>query len=140
MCTNTKEITVGIEHVGVVGLGRLGRSLTGQLAALGFNVYVYDPSPARVAAAVAKGGTAVALPADAAEPADVVILAVDDEQTAEEMLFDLGGIGETLRPGACVVDASPTTAAFRERASARLARYEITRIDLSRFVPTAAAA
>ena len=129
-----------IENVAVVGLGRLGRSLTAQLAGQGFTVFVYDPSPARVAAAVAWGGTAAALPADAAEPADVVILAADDEPSAEEMLFDHGGIGETLRSGACVVDASPTSAGFRERAAARLAKYEITRVDLSQFVPVPAAA
>jgi 3-hydroxyisobutyrate dehydrogenase len=129
---------VHIENVAVVGLGRLGRSLTTQLAGLGFAVAVYDPAPARVAAAVAKGATAAALPADAAETADVVILAVEDEQAAEEMLFDHGGIGETLRSGGCLVDASATGPAFRARATERLARYDITRVDLTRFLTAAA--
>jgi 3-hydroxyisobutyrate dehydrogenase-like beta-hydroxyacid dehydrogenase len=129
-CTDAEEAAVQVERVGVIGLGRIGRCLTAQLVDLGVPVSVYDPQPRRVTAAVMRGATAALLPADAAESADVVIVAVDDEKTAEEVLFDHGGIGETLRSGGLVVDASRTDAAFSARATARLARFGITRMDV----------
>ncbi len=121
---------MNLENVAVVGLGQLGQCLTSQFVELGCLVTVYDPRPSRVAAAVRKGAIAAALPADAAESVDVVIVAVDDEQSAEEVLFDLGGVGETLRSGGFVVDASRTSPEFSARATARLAIFGIVRIDI----------
>ena len=124
---------MNLENIGVVGLGSVGRGLTARLIEHGFEVSVYDARMNRVAEAVAMGARAAVLPADAAEAADVVIIAVDDEETAEEVLFDHGGIGETLRAGGYVLDFSRTGAGFRERATARLGSFGITRVDMGNY-------
>jgi 3-hydroxyisobutyrate dehydrogenase-like beta-hydroxyacid dehydrogenase len=130
----TQEIDKTVRAVGVVGLGAVGRVITARLLDLGLAVTVYDENPTRLAAAVGLGARAAELPADVAELVDVVVLAVRDDRLAEEMLFELGGIGETLRSGGLVLDASTTSAGFAASADARLARFGIRRVDVSTSV------
>lgn len=123
-----------VEEVGVVGLGDVGRAVAARLIELGFQVIVYDARPHEIAAAVELGARAAALPADVAEAAKVVVLAVTDETSAEEVLFDHGGVGETLCSGGVVLDASATGESFRTAATARLAEFGIRRVDVGRSV------
>jgi putative dehydrogenase len=120
--------------VGVVGLGEMGRAITARLLELGVAVAVYDSNPTSVAAAVAQGARSATLPADVAESVDIVVLAVFGDRLAEEMLFDLGGIGETLCTGGLVLDASTTSVGFAASADARLARFGIRRVNVSTSV------
>lgn len=120
-----------IKHVGVVGLGRMGSAVASRIGSNGFDVTAYDRSASKVAAAKAAGARPACIPADAAEPADVVVVTMPDEIAAEEVLFDLGGIGETLREGGYVLDASATGPHFSRAATARLAKFGIVRIELS---------
>jgi 3-hydroxyisobutyrate dehydrogenase len=110
-----------VTNVGVVGLDATGSTVACRLAERGFDVTVYDRDPARVSAAVAAGARPARIPADAAEPADVVLLHLPDEAAAEEALFDCGGVGETLRDGGYLVHASTTGSTFTRSAATRLA-------------------
>jgi 3-hydroxyisobutyrate dehydrogenase len=120
-----------IKHIGIVGLGRTGSAIAARLGAKGLDVTAYDQNASKVAAAVASGARPARIPADAAEQADLVVVAMPDEIAAEEALFDLGGVGETLREGGYVLDASATGPEFSRAATARLARFGIVRIELS---------
>lgn len=120
--------------VGVVGLNDVGHAITAGLIKLGYDVVVFDARVEQVAFAVALGARAAVLPADVAEQAAIVVLAVRDEATAEEVLFDLGGIGETLVSGGVVLDATASGPAFCEQASLRLAKLGLRRIDVGRSV------
>jgi 3-hydroxyisobutyrate dehydrogenase-like beta-hydroxyacid dehydrogenase len=53
-----------------------------------------------------------ASPWPAAEPTDVVFVLVPGDTAADEVLFDCGGVGKTLRDGGLVVLVSPIEAEF----------------------------
>lgn len=120
---------MGIQQVGIIGLGRTGAAIAARLVEHGFEVTGYDRDPERARAATAAGIATAQLPADAAETADVVIVTMPDVIAADEVLFDLGGVGETLRTGGYVVDASRVGPAFSRSATARLARFGIVRLE-----------
>ena len=109
-----------VEDVAVIGLGATGRETARQLLEHGFAVSVHDQDAWRVTGMVEAGARAARIPADAAEPADLVLVHVPDETAAEEVLFDCGGVGETLRDGGVVVLAASTGALFVRSAADRL--------------------
>jgi 2-hydroxy-3-oxopropionate reductase len=65
----------------------------------GFEVTVHDRDARMVATMVQTGVRPARIPADAAEPADLVFVHVPDEAAADEVLLDCRGAGETLRDG-----------------------------------------
>lgn len=117
-------------EVGVVGLGRQGIALAARLTALGTRVRGYDRDRRAVAVAGGLGVVRVTLPADAAEDVDVVFVAMPDEPSAEEVLFDHGGVGETLRSAGYVIDASSIGGLYSRTATARFAEYGISRVEV----------
>lgn len=106
--------------VGVIGLGRTGHTVARRLLDDGFEVTVHDRDAWTVATVVAAGARPARLPADAAEPADLVLVCVPDETAADEVLFECGGVGDTLRDGGVVVTASRTGPAALHSAADRL--------------------
>jgi 3-hydroxyisobutyrate dehydrogenase-like beta-hydroxyacid dehydrogenase len=96
-----------VDSVGVVGLGYAGSAMARRLLHQGFAVNVHDRDPGRAAPLADAGARVGRLPADAAEEVDVVLVLVPDEPAAEEVLFECGGIGDTLRDGGVVVLAVP---------------------------------
>src|SRR5262249_46981212 len=101
-----------ITSVGVIGLGSVGCTVARRLLDQGLDVIVHDSDAWTVATMAAAGATPARIPADAAEPADLVFVHLPDESAVEEVLFDCGGIGETLRDGCFVVAASDTGPGF----------------------------
>jgi hypothetical protein len=112
--------TLRITSVGVIGLGSTGRTVARRLLDNGFEVTVHDRDAWTVVTMVETGARPARIPAGAAEPADLVFVHVPDEAAAEEVLFDCGGVGETLRDGGFVVAASATGSAFVRAAADRL--------------------
>jgi 3-hydroxyisobutyrate dehydrogenase-like beta-hydroxyacid dehydrogenase len=120
---------VGINSVGVVGLDATGVAIAQRLVERGFEVTAYDPDRRKIAAAVAVGARPARIPADAAEPAELVFLRMPDEAAAAEALFDCGGVGDTLRDGGYVVDASTTGPEFARSTAARLAALGLRSVE-----------
>jgi 6-phosphogluconate dehydrogenase-like protein len=106
--------------VGVIGLGSTGRTVARRLLDDGFAVTVHDRDAWTVATMAATGARPARLPADAAEPADLVFVHVPDEAAVDEVLFECGGVGDTLRDGGAVVVAAITGPAFLHSAADRL--------------------
>jgi hypothetical protein len=122
---------MGIDSVGVIGLGATGSVVARRLLEQGVQVTVHDRELWKVAVMAAEGATPARIPADAAEPADLVFVHVTDEFAAEEVLFDCGGVGETLRAGGFVVITCRTPDAFLRSAAARLGDFSITTVEAS---------
>jgi hypothetical protein len=118
-----------IEDVGVIGLGATGCTSARGLLENGFAVSVHDRNAWTAAGMVEAGARPARIPADAAEPADLVFVHVPDEAAAEEVLFDCGGVGETLRDGGFVVVASRTGPAFVRSAAARLGALGLNTVE-----------
>ena len=89
-------------HVAAKGPGALA------LLDQGLDVIVHDADARMMATMALAGATPARIPADAAEPADLVFVHLPEESAVKEVLFDCGGVGETLRDGGFVVIASAT--------------------------------
>jgi 3-hydroxyisobutyrate dehydrogenase-like beta-hydroxyacid dehydrogenase len=118
-----------IKSVGVIGLGSVGNAIARRLIEQGFDVTVYDRDAEKAIAVATAGARPVRIPADAAESADVVVVRMPDEIAAEEVLFDCGGVGETLPDGGFVVDMSATGAVFARTAAVRLAQLGLISVE-----------
>jgi 3-hydroxyisobutyrate dehydrogenase-like beta-hydroxyacid dehydrogenase len=119
-----------IDSVSVIGLDAMGRAIAARVMACGFPVSVFDHSRERVTEVGSTGAGAAAIPADAAEDADIVFVNMPDEAACLDVLLDHGGVGETLRSGGYVIDASPTGDAFNIEANRKLGRFGITRVPV----------
>jgi len=120
---------VNISSVGVIGLDVVGSTVARRLLDGGLEVTAHDPDPWVVATMTPAGAIPARIPADAAEPADVVFVHVPDESGVDEVLFDCGGVGETLRDGGFVVAASPIGAAFLLSAAEQLAALRLNLVE-----------
>lgn len=116
------------EYVSVIGLDPMGSAIAARIVACGYPVSVFDHCRERIAAVSATGARPAAIPADAAEEADVVFVNMPDEATCHDVLLDHGGVGETLRYGGVVIDSSATGDAFNFEANRKLGRFGITRV------------
>jgi putative dehydrogenase len=114
---------------GVIGLGIMGGSFAGHLAAAGVRVLGYDPLPANGDRLNAMGGQSRASARAVALEADVVITSLPHAKALEEALFDDEGIASTGRPGILVVETSTLSLDVKERARARLAATGIAMLD-----------
>jgi len=104
--------------LGFVGLGRMGVPMAARLAAAGHHVLAYDPRPDAPELAAAAGCRAVASLAEAAEPADAVLVSVPDPAAVEEVFLGAGGVLESCRTGAVAVDLSTSSPALARRLAA----------------------
>jgi 3-hydroxyisobutyrate dehydrogenase-like beta-hydroxyacid dehydrogenase len=95
------------ERVAFLGLGIMGYPMAANLVRDGFEVTVWNRTPATADRFVSEhGGRHAASAADAAEASDVTITMVPDVPEVEEVLFGPRGAAEGLRHGCIVVDMS----------------------------------
>lgn len=104
-------------QVGFIGLGRMGAAMAANLMAAGHTVTVYNRSPEKSAALVARGALAAGTVA-AACLGQAVITMLADDVAAEAIGLGEGGVVATLRPGAVHVSMSTISVALSERLTA----------------------
>jgi len=104
-----------------IGLGVMGYPMAGHLAAAGHAVTVYNRTPAKAAAWVAKhGGRSAPTPALAAAGADVVFTCVGNDDDLRQVTLGPDGAIAAMAPGAVYVDHTTVSASIaRELAAAR---------------------
>ncbi|MBW6507106.1 MAG: NAD(P)-dependent oxidoreductase [Rhodobacteraceae bacterium] len=104
-----------------LGLGVMGFPMAGHLAARGHAVTVYNRTPARAAAWVARhGGTSAATPAEAAQGAEIVLACVGNDDDLSAVCLGPEGAFAGMGAGALFVDHT-TVSAKVTRALAALA-------------------
>lgn len=92
-------------HVGVVGLGGMGKTLAESLIAADHPVAVWDRHTDRVATTAMIGGAPTVSPRQLAEQSDVIFLALPNPTAVREVLYDGDtGVLAGLRAGALIVD------------------------------------
>ncbi|MGP4019794.1 NAD(P)-dependent oxidoreductase [Saccharopolyspora sp. 5N708] len=106
-------------RVSVIGLGAMGLPMASHLTAE-FPVTAFDVAAQQRARAAEQGATPAASPAEAAADADVVLLALRDQQQVDEALFGAQGAASTLRSGAVVVLTSTVGPQAARATAARL--------------------
>lgn len=94
-----------------LGLGVMGFPMAGHLAAKGHEVTVYNRSPAKAAAWVARhGGTAAAAPAEAAAGAELVMACVGNDDDLRSVCLGPEGAFAGMAKGAVFVDHTTVSA------------------------------
>jgi 3-hydroxyisobutyrate dehydrogenase-like beta-hydroxyacid dehydrogenase len=92
--------------IGFIGLGIMGQPMALNLVKAGHPVTVFNRTPAKTEALKNAGAKVAATPAEATAEADFVISIVSDTAAMEEVVLGKGGIIETVRSGAIVIDSS----------------------------------
>ena len=93
-------------HVGLIGLGAMGRGMAGSLRRAGYQVHVCDARPGAAAEFAADGGVACATPAEVAAACEVVISVVVNAAQTEAVLFGEHGAAAAMAPGSVFVMCS----------------------------------
>ena len=92
--------------IGFIGLGIMGAPMALNLVKAGFPVTVFNRTASKTEALKRAGAQVAATPAEAASAADFVMTIVSDTAAVEEVVMGQGGILETVRAGAVVIDSS----------------------------------
>lgn len=117
------------ERVGFIGLGRMGKSMAGNLIAKGFAPAVYDIRPEPAAELAAKGARACASVAEVVEASDIVLTMVPGSPEIEALVLAPGGIASIGRPGMVVMDMSTVEPTSTDRIAGALSQKGMTLVD-----------
>jgi 2-hydroxy-3-oxopropionate reductase len=99
--------------IGFIGLGIMGRPMTGHLSKAGYPLVVHDLNRDAAAAAVAAGAAEAHSPQEVAARSDVIITMLPDSPDVEAVALGPAGLIEGARPGTLYADMStiaPTVA------------------------------
>jgi 3-hydroxyisobutyrate dehydrogenase-like beta-hydroxyacid dehydrogenase len=94
------------QSIGFIGLGIMGQPMALNLIKAGHKLAVYNRTASKAELLKATGARVASSPADAARDTDVVIMIVSDDAAVEEVVTGRGGILESVRSGAAVIDSS----------------------------------
>jgi len=108
---------VSTPAVGFIGLGNMGSAMATRLLDAGFDVTVYNRSPGKADAVVARGATVAATVAQACA-GDVVFTMLANDEAVEAVVTGDAGVLATMREGATHVSASTISAALSKRLTA----------------------
>ena len=109
------------KQVGFIGVGIMGGGMVRNVLKGGFDVKVFDMKPDAVAEIVAEGATAATSAADAADGADFIQVVVPGPRDVEAVVFGEGGVAETVREGAIVIQHATIDPSTMKSVAAALA-------------------
>jgi 2-hydroxy-3-oxopropionate reductase len=94
------------DQIAFIGLGIMGKPMSRNLLKRGYQLVVYDITPAPVEELAAAGAARAASAREAAERADILITMLPDGPDVEQAVLAPGGVLEGARRGAVLVDMS----------------------------------
>jgi 3-hydroxyisobutyrate dehydrogenase len=94
------------EKLGYLGLGMMGFPMTRRLLNAGYEVTVWNRSPAKAAALVEAGAKRASRPRDVAAIAGIIFMCLTDAAAAEEVVFGNDGLAAAPGSGKLIVDFS----------------------------------
>ena len=97
-------------HIGLIGLGGMGRGLAKNMAAKGIDLSVFDLDAARIDAAVAAGATAGHGPAEMAADRDILMICVTTAEAVQAIVLGDDGALAAMSPGDVLVDHTTVSA------------------------------
>ncbi len=116
--------------VAFLGLGVMGFPMAGHLMAKGHEVTVYNRTPAKAEAWVARhGGRSAATPALAASGAEFVMACVGNDDDLAQVCTGPDGAFSTMAPGAVFVDHTTVSATITRKLAAEAAARKLGFVD-----------
>ncbi|MBC6407488.1 MAG: NAD(P)-dependent oxidoreductase [Rhodobacteraceae bacterium] len=117
-------------RIAFLGLGVMGAPMAGHLQAAGHEVCVYNRTPAKAAAWVARyGGKSAASPAQAAREAEMVMACVGNDADLRAVCLGEEGAFATMERGAIFVDHTTVSAAVTQELGTIAAEQGVHFID-----------
>src|SRR5665213_970237 len=109
------------ERIAFLGIGLMGAPMAQNLLQAGFPLAAWNRDLVKAAALKSAGAVLAATPADASRDADIVITMLANGPAVETVMFGDQGAVTALRPGALVMDMSPSPPAMARDHAKRLA-------------------
>jgi len=109
------------QNVGFIGLGIMGTPMALNLVKAGFNVTVYNRTRSKIEPLEKAGAHIAATPADAARDAEIIVTIVSDTAAMEDVVGGTGGVLESIRPGAILIDSSTISPTISRKLACQLA-------------------
>ena len=106
------------KRIGFVGLGNMGRPMSGRLLEAGFDLALYARTPARAAELVGRGAAQVGSVAELAERCEIVVSMVADDAALLDVALGERGLLAGTRAGLLFVDMSTISPAASARVAA----------------------
>ncbi len=119
----------GKEHVGIVGVGRMGQAMVRHLVKNGYGVTGCDIDPKCREAAKAAGARIVADPAAVGKAAKLVIVAVGYDHEASSVMLDANGLISTMGPGSVIAMSATCTPEHVKMLAAKAAEKGVDVLD-----------
>jgi 2-hydroxy-3-oxopropionate reductase len=116
-------------ELGFIGLGIMGKPMTGHLLAAGCAVHVYDLVLETVLKLASQGGLACSHSREVAQKADIIFIMVPDTPDVEAVLFGRDGVAGGARPGSIVVDMSSISPIATKEFARRLDTMGVKMLD-----------
>ena len=94
------------EKIGFIGLGIMGQGMAKNLMEAGFDVSIWNRTPARMDTFCEAGARCCSSPADVAAHSDIIITCVSNTADVEEVILRENGVIYGAKEGSLVVDMS----------------------------------
>lgn len=118
-----------VATVGFLGVGQMGRPMSGHLAAAGYPLVVHDPRAEAVASLAAVAGVELAPDAiTVARRCEIVVLMLPDSRIVDRLLWD-DGFADAMNAGALLVDMGSSDPNRTRDNHRRLAEKGVAMVD-----------
>ena len=119
---------MGGQHLGFIGLGRMGGPISGRLIDAGYELTVFDTDDAAVARLADRGAHRAGSPKEVASAAEIVLTSLPTPDIVERVALSDDGLarGETIR---IMLDLSTTGPSAATRIAAGLAEHGVQWVD-----------
>jgi 3-hydroxyisobutyrate dehydrogenase len=117
------------QKIGFIGLGIMGRSMAKNLLNGGFEVYVYNRNPERIAELLKHGAKACNSPLEMAQHVDTIMMCVTNGEAVEAILFGEEGISQSASEVRYIIDHSTIAPEQAKTFHDNLSTFGITYID-----------
>ena len=111
-----------IKTISYLGLGTMGSGMASNLLKAGYQLTVWNRSPAKCKPFARKGARVADTPADAVRDAELVMYSLSNDQAVEEVVFGAEGILSGIKEGQIAIDMStvlPATSLREQEAYAK---------------------
>ena len=124
-----QAITPESTRIGWIGTGVMGRSMCGHLIDAGYRATVFNRTPGKADALIAKGATLASSPSEVAQASDVVFTIVGFPDDVESVVLGEQGVLSGASAGMTIVDMTTSRPSLAEKIAAIAAEQGVASID-----------